>query len=100
MKFSRFFMIILILVFIIIITGIIRVERKSNNKQDNSINVEEMFDSILDKDSKELEKITVNFNEFPETKKYKVKVEKYEVVEDKLNDADSGYQLVKFHLII
>ena len=104
MKFSRFFMlipiIVFVLVFAIIITGIISVERKSNNKQDNNINVQDIFDSVMGEDSKEQEKVTVNFNEFAETEEYKVKVEKYEVVEDTFNRLESGYEYVKFHLIV
>ena len=104
MKFSRFFMIIPIFIFIIvitiIITGIIRVERKSNDNQDNNIDVEEIFDSIIEEQTKEPEKVTANFNEFAVTDKYKVKVEKYEVVEDVFHKADQGYHLVKFHLIV
>ena len=104
MKFSRFFMlipiIVFVLVFAIIITGIISVERKSNNKQDNNINVQDIFDSVMGEDSKEQEKVTVNFNEFAETEEYKVKVEKYEVVEDTFNRLESSYEYVKFHLIV
>jgi hypothetical protein len=102
MKFSRFFMIIPILAFIIIFTivilGILSVDKKTENN-DNNFNVEEIFDSILE-EPKEQEKIKANFNEFAETKKYKVKVEKYEVVEDKFNKAEPGYELVKFHLVV
>ena len=84
MKFSRFFMIIPIIFFVIVFTMIIigfnstRKEFKENshNNQDNNSNVEEMFDSILGEESKEQEKVTANFNEFAETKNYKVKVEK------------------------
>lgn len=117
-KFSRFFMIIPILIFVIvltiIITGIIRIDKKSNDNRDNNTNVEEMFDSVLEEQdkmedifdsiieeqTKEQEKVTVNFNEFAETKDYKVKVEKYEAVEDTFNRLDAGYEYVKFHLIV
>ena len=103
MKFSKYFMIIPIIVFItiftIVIISFVNIGNKSkeNNKIDNSINVEEMFDSINGTNSKDQEKITVNFNEFAETDKYKVKVEKYESVEDIFNEAD---ELVKFHLVV
>lgn len=108
MKFSKFFMIIPIVVFVIIFAVVItsfigvknKVKENDNNNQDNNINIEEMFDSILGEESKEQEKVTANFNEFAETDKYKVKVEKYEVVEDIFNEADEGYELVKFHLIV
>lgn len=104
MKVSRFLFVIPIIFFAIIFTvvliSIISDARKSNNQQNNNINVEEIFDSILGEDSKEQEKIIANFNEFAETKNYKVKVEKYEVVDDIFDKADQGYQLVKFHLIV
>ena len=108
MKFSRFFMIIPIIAFVIIFTIVILsfldinkgIDEKIEEKYDNSINIEEMFDSVLGEDTKEQEKITVNFNEFAETEKYKVKVEKYEVLEDTFNRLDAGYEYVKFHLIV
>ena len=122
-KFSRFFMVIPLLFFIIVFTMIIigiistrkGLEENIHNNQDK---VEEIFDSILEEQiedqdkmeevldsmlgeqAKEQEKVTANFNEFAETKDYKVKVEKYEVVEDIFHKADPGYQLVKFHLIV
>lgn len=103
MKFSRFFMLIPIIVFIIIFTIVIITfsnARKGIKEEDSSLNVEDIFDTVLGEDSKEQEKVTVDFNEFGETLEYKVKVEKYEVVEDKFNEAEDGYELVKFHLIV
>ncbi len=108
MKFSRFFMLIPIIAFIIIFTIVIfsflninkGFKENNDNKHDNNINVEDIFDSILEEDTKEQEKITVNFNEFAQAEKYKVKVEKYEIVEDIFHKAEPGYQLVKFHLIV
>lgn len=104
MKVSRFLFVIPIIFFAIIFTvvliSIISDARKSNNQQNNNINVEEIFDSVLGEDLKEQEKVIANFNEFAETKNYKVKVEKYEVVEDIFHDADPGYELVKFHLVV
>lgn len=108
MKFSRFFMLIpifaFVIIFTIVIVGILNVgkgfKEDDSNKQDNSLNVEEMFNSIFGEDAKEQEKVIVNFNEFGETKDYKVKVEKYEVVEDTFNRLDSGYEYIKFHLIV
>lgn len=104
MKVSRFLFVIPIIFFAIIFTvvliSIINGAIKSNSNHDNNINAEEMFDSMFGEDSKEQEKVTANFNEFAVTKEYKVKVEKYEVVEDIFNKADQGYQLVKFHLVV
>ena len=106
-KFSKFFVIIPVLayiaVFIIVIVSVLRYvknDKEDNNLNDNKINIEEIFESTIEEQKKEQEKITVNFNEFAETKKYKVKVEKYESVEDIFHKADSGYELVKFHLIV
>ena len=103
MKFSRFFMIIPILVFLIvftiIITSFIGVKNKVK-ENDSSQKIEEFFDSITEETSKVQEKVTANFNEFAETEKYKIKVEKYESVADIFNDADEGYELVKFHLVV
>ena len=105
MKFSKVFMVIPILIFIIVLTIIIvsfiNFGKDVNDKeQENIIDVQEKLESIIDDNSKEQEKVTVNFNEYAETQKYKVKVEKYEVVEDIFNEADEGYELVKFHLIV
>ena len=101
--FSKFFAFIPIIMFLAIFGVIITIITNDvfkidlENKKETDFNIEEIFDS---NDKTESEKITVNFNEFAETKKYKVKVEKYEVVEDIFHKADSGYQLVKFHLIV
>ena len=105
MKFSKVFMIIPILIFIIVLTIIIvsfiNFGKDINDKEpENVIDVQEKLESIIDDKSKEQEKVKVNFNEYAETQKYKVKVEKYEVVEDIFNEADEGYELVKFHLIV
>ena len=105
MKFSKVFMVIPILIFIIVLTIIIvsfiNFGKDVNDKEpENIIDVQEKLESIIDDNSKEKEKVTVNFNEYAETQKYKVKVEKYEVVEDIFNETDEGYELVKFHLIV
>ena len=105
MKFSKVFMVIPILIFVLVLTIIIvsfiNFGKDVNDKEpENIIDVQEKLESIIDDNSKEQEKVTVNFNEYAETQKYKVKVEKYEVVEDIFNEADEGYELVKFHLIV
>lgn len=104
-KFSKVFMVIPILIFVLVLTIIIvsfiNFGKDVNDKEpENIIDVQEKLESIIDDNSKEQEKVTANFNEYAETKKYKVKVEKYEVVEDIFNEADEGYELVKFHLIV
>ena len=57
-------------------------------------------DEINELNKKEDEKITVGFNEYAETSEYKVKVTKYEVVEDKFNRLDDSYEYIKFHLVV
>lgn len=110
MKFSKVFMLIPIIFFLIVFTTIIVLvlnfgndSKKDANKFDNDTNMEKIEDkinSMFDEQTKEQEKVTVGFNEFAETEKYRVKVEKYEVVEDMFHHAGEGYELVKFHLIV
>lgn len=99
---SKIFILVPIVIFVIIIISAINISNNSENSNENdSIEeiTEDFFEDLDLKDSEE-EKVTVNFNEFGETKKYKVKVEKYEVVEDIFHHADPGYELVKFHLVV
>ena len=92
--FSKFLMIMPIIIFIIIITIVF----KSVNKQ---MDIEQNIkDEINELNKKEDEKITVGFNEYAETSEYKVKVTKYEVVEDKFNRLDDSYEYIKFHLVV
>lgn len=103
MKFSKFIFIIPVVFFLVILTAIIITFVGAKNKvKENGTGekIEEFFNSMVEEELKESEKITVNFNEFAETEKYNVKVEKYEVVEDIFHHADAGYELVKFHLIV
>lgn len=112
MKFSKIFMLIPIFIFLIVFTIIIVValnfggdlklqdKNEEFESQDNIKDMQDKVESLINGDKKVQEKITVNFNEFAETKDYKVKVEKYEVVEDIFHHAEEGYELVKFHLIV
>lgn len=105
MKFSKVFMLIPIIFFLIVFTtiviSIVNFEKNNKtNKNDNFTEVQDKIDSIINNDSKVQEKATASFNEYAETSKYKVKVEKYEVVEDIFRHAGEGYELVKFHLIV
>jgi len=107
MRFSKVFLIIPIIFFLIIFTIIIIVflnfgkdNEKENIKQDSIQDMQDKVESLINDNKKEQEKVTVGFNEFAQTEKYKVKVEKYEVVEDIFNEAEEGYELVKFHLIV
>jgi len=66
-----------------------------NNKQTEiKDNVQSIFDSKKEED------VVVDFDEYAQTSKYKVKVNKYEVVEDKFNRLDDDYEYVKFHLLV
>lgn len=103
MKFSKFIFIIPVLFFVIVSIVMIMVfsVNKNSIKENGPENIiEEFFDSAVEEELNKPEKVTVNFNEFAETDSYKVKVEKYETVEDIFNEADQGYELVKFHLIV
>lgn len=105
MKFSKVFMIIPIFIFLIIFTIIIISflnfgKDVKTEKKDNITEIQDKVESIINDGSKDQEKVTVGFNEYAETKKYKVKVEKYEVVEDIFHEAEEGYELVKFDLIV
>jgi len=101
--FSKLFMIIPVIIFAVIVVMMIVAISSVNNEnknKDNNFDVQEMFDSMMGEESKDQEKVVVNFNEFAETKKYRVKVTKYEAVEDNFQEAEEGYELVKFHLIV
>ncbi len=90
--FSKIFMIIPIIMFVIIITiAIVCINKQTG--------IKDFLETGTISSSKE-EKITVGLNEYAETSKYKVKVTKYEVVEDKFNKLEDGYEFVKFHLIV
>ena len=91
MKFSRWFMIIPILAFVIILfVSIFTFSNiKKNSDPFSNIKVEEVTEDI-----------EAEYNEYAETSEYKVKVTKYEVVEDIFNKVEEGYELVKFHIIV
>lgn len=110
-KFSRWFVLIPIVMFVvvlsIIIFGIISAN-KAFNKENGG--VKSLFNSVTNqineqlqedlKEEKEPENVTVGFDEFGTVEKYKAKVTKYEVVEDKFDKVEEGYELVKFHLVV
>lgn len=54
------------------------------------------FDSIV----KSEKNVTVGINEYGETSEYKVKVTSYEKEEDIFNNLDSGYEYIKFYLVL
>lgn len=94
LKFSRWFLLIpivmFIIVFIIVFLSFGKIGKFVGSQIENNKN-----DQI-----KTEENITVNFDEYAETSEYKVKVNKYEVIEDKFNRLDEGYEYIKFYLIV
>lgn len=111
MKFSKWFIfipiIIFIIVFSIIIFGFININKDFNNESNEMKNeFDSVFDSITDKidgvieGEQETQEVTVNFNEYATLDEYKVKVSKYETVDDKFKKAEEGYEIIKFHLLV
>lgn len=107
MKFSKWFMfipiIIFVVVFSIIVFGFININRGFREDSNQTKNeVDSIFESVTNKleDEEEAQKVTVNFNEYGSTKDYQIKVTKYEVVEDIFKEAEDGYELVKFHFVV
>lgn len=106
-KFSRIMFFIPIVVFlIVIVTAIIITSNKpsyNNNDFDmpshNDNDFGEIFEDMMG-GKEEQQNVVVGFDEFAETKEYKVKVTKYEVEEDIFNRLDDDYEYVKFHLIV
>ena len=106
-KFSRWFLLIPIFIFIIIfvvVISIINETRKNMNSEtgfgENGIieEVEDFYQNMIKEEDEQ--EITVNYNEFAETKKYKVKVNKYAVEEDVFKKAEEDYEIVKFYLLV
>ena len=109
MKISKIMSIMPIIIFLVVISiivfGFINTHKSMNddsNKIENDI--ENIFESVNeelnDNSEKNEEKITVKFNEYGETKKYKFKVINYETVEDKFRKAGEGYELIKFYFML
>ena len=102
LKFSWLIFLAPVFIFVVILIIAIVLTHNINNDIDSNLN---NFNSITNqlggtKEENEQKKVTVNFNEFAEIDDYKVKVTKYEVVEDKFNNLEEGYELVKFHLVV
>lgn len=96
MKISKYFLIfpliIFIIIFIIVIYNFIFVHKNINSDLNQ-------FESTHIEIPEEKE-IKVELNEYATTTEYRVKATKYEVVEDKFNRAEEGYEYVKFYLIV
>ena len=107
MKFSKVFMIIPIVFFLIVFTTIIVLALNFGNDskeeikgQDSIKEMQDKVESLINGDTNDQQEINVNLNEYAETKDYRVKVEKYEIEEDKYNRLQEGYESVKFYLIV
>lgn len=110
-KASKWLIFVPIIMFIAVVSIIICIIVGFNNrtKQINE-GANSIFDSINEQikdqleenleEQKEPEKVTVGFDEYGSTDKYKVKVTKYETVEDRFNKLEEGYEFVKFHLVV
>ena len=107
MKFSKVFMLIPIIFFLIVFTTIIVLALNFGNDskeeikgQDSIKEMQDKVESLINGETNEQQEINVNLNEYAETKDYRVKVEKYEIEEDKYNRLQEGYESVKFYLIV
>lgn len=85
MRFSKIMFIIPVLVFVIIVSIAITMFIKNQK----GFNAYEKMESVI-----------VNFNEVAKINNYSVKVTKYEVVENKFDKPDEGYEYVKFYLMV
>ena len=98
--FSKYIILIPTVIFaIVFVLMVASFANKGNREQtiiDNSIEHTDIFN---DTDKKE-ENVVVGFDEFGKTSKYQVKVNKYEVVEDKFNKLSDDYEYVKFYLLV
>lgn len=85
MKLSKVFSIIPIIVFVAVVVIFITIFNGTRN------------DFGFETSS---ESVTANFNEFAKIDEYGAKVTKYEVVENKFDKPEEGYEYVKFYLMI
>ena len=88
MNFSKVFRIVPIIIFVIAITIFITIFLNIKNFKKSP------FISNINDD---IENITVNFNEYGKIDDYGFKVTKYEVVENKFDTPEEGYEYVKFY---
>lgn len=110
--FSKIIFIIPIIIFFIsIIVAIIFIAKQFksfDNVTENNVSVFEDITNIIDEEIKNNIKendnssteVIVGLDEFGQTEKYKVKITKYEVMPDKFNRLEEGYEYVKFYLIV
>ena len=117
LKFSKWLLLIPVFVFLIVLTIIIfafgsarkvidkQMEDNKNTQTQVKEDVDDFFQNVFDDldvglEEEKAEIIEVNIGEFAETKDYKVKVTSYEKEEDIFNRLDSGYEYVKFNLLV
>ena len=110
--FSKIIFIIPIIIFFIsVIVAIIFIAKQFksfDNVTENNVSVFEDITNIIDEEIKNnikendnsFTEVIVGLDEFGQTEKYKVKITKYEVVPDKFNRLEEGYEYVKFYLIV
>lgn len=84
MKFAKVFKILPIIMILISIVSVMMFFLNINDKKNGSFSFVE-------------DEVTVNFNEYGKTSKYGFKVTKYEVVENKFDTPEEGYEYVKFY---
>lgn len=104
MKFSKFFILIPIIVFAMIFITMISFIGTRNKMFDNFFDNKDKIDIDLnmnqDTEPEEEKEVTVNFGEYGETTEYRVKVTDYQVVEDSFNRLEEGYEYVEFDLVV
>ena len=102
MKFSKIFIIIPVIAFVMIFITILVFFNTGNKMIDNFVDDANKVDINLNEEIKKEEEkeVTVNFGEYGSTSKYRVKVVNYEVIEDKYNRLDEGYEYVEFDLVV
>lgn len=78
--------IVIFFTIITLIVGVVKSQKGNNSFFDFSLETEE--------------NVTVGIDEYGETSEYKVKVTSYEKEEDIFNQLDSGYEYIKFYLVV
>lgn len=103
-KFSKFFILIPIIVFIIMFITITISMMSHRYSYDNFFDNKDKIDIDLNMNQdmvpEEEKDVTVNFNEYGETSEYRVKVTNYEIIEDEFNRLEEGYEYVEFDLVV
>ena len=106
-KFSRWFLLIpvgiFILAFCIIIFIFSQVSKSFDSRRDGSELIDQMenfYDTYNSYDEEKIKDVTAGFDEFATTPKYRVKVNKYNTIDDNFRKAEDGYEIIEFHLLV